>query len=76
MANKKIKMITLGSETYDIYDAAATTAANNAQSTANSKVATINGYSKTDIEAQTITFANKALTQTEIESAVTNIGNN
>lgn len=69
----KIKKITLGTETYDLCDAAATQAAADAQTTADSKVATINGYSKASIEAQTVTFANKALTQTEIENAVANI---
>lgn len=70
----KIKKITLGTETYDICDAAATQAAANAQTTADSKVATINGYSQAAIEAQNVTFANTALTQTEIETAVSNIG--
>ena len=74
MANKKIKKINLGGTEYDICDAAATDAAANAQTTADSKVATINGYAKSAIEAQTVTFANTALTQTEIENAVTNIG--
>jgi hypothetical protein len=70
----KPKKITLGSETYDLCDAAATQAAATAKETADLKVATINGYAQTAIEAQTVTFANKALDQTEIENAVLNIG--
>lgn len=69
----KIKKITLGAETYDLCDAVATQAAADAKTAANAKVATINGYSKAAIEEQTVTFANKALTQAEIETAVANI---
>ena len=56
MANK-IKKISIGGVERDVYDAEA--------------AETINGYNSTDIEAQTVTFANKAISTEEINSLFT-----
>lgn len=70
----KIKKIKIGTTAYDVCDVEAQAAAEAAQTAADSKVATINGYSYDNINNGTITFANTAVTTAEIESAVANIG--
>ena len=79
MAN--IKKIKIGDVSYDVCDSAARDAAGLAQSaagiaqdTADVKVATINGYSYDKINNGTVTFANTAITTTEIANEVSNIG--
>ena len=55
---KKIKRISIGGQdALDVYDAAA--------------AHTVNGYNSTDIEAQTVTFANKAISTEEINGLFT-----
>jgi hypothetical protein len=77
----RIKKIKLGDNTYEVCDAAAQAAAEAAQATADTaqatakvKVATINGYSYDKINNGTVTFADTAVTTSEIETAITNIG--
>lgn len=77
----KIKKIKIGDNDYDVCDVAAQAAAEAAQSTADTaqatadvKVATINGYSYDKINNGTVTFADTAVTTSEIETAITNIG--
>ena len=71
---EKIKKIKIGSTAYDVCDVEAQAAAEAAQATADVKVATINGYSYDKINDGTVTFADTAVTNSEIESAITNIG--
>lgn len=53
MANKKIKKIKIDSaDAYDIEDAEA--------------IKSINGYTKADVDAQQVTFANEPITESEI----------
>ena len=77
----KIKKIKIGDTAYDVCDveanaaaATAQAAANAAKAAADARVASINGYSYTDINNGTKTFADTAVTTAEIESAVTSIG--
>ena len=70
----KIKKIKIGATAYDVCDVEAQAAAEAAQATADVKVATINGYSYDKINNGTITFADTAVTTSEIETAITNIG--
>ena len=56
MANK-IKQISIGGVARDVYDVEA--------------AHTVNGYNSTDIEAQTVTFANKAISTEEINGLFT-----
>ena len=77
----KIKKIKIGATAYDVCDVAAQAAAEAAQSTADTaqatadvKVATINGSSYDKINNGTVTFADTAVTTSEIETAITNIG--
>ena len=66
----KIKKITIGDATYDICDAAATTAAANAQTRAEQNVSSINGYTYEQINNGTVMFANTAVSDSEIDAAV------
>ena len=70
----KIKKIKIGDTAYDVCDVEAKAAADAAQAAADVKVATINGYSYDKINNGTVTFADTAVTTSEIESAITNIG--
>lgn len=70
----KIKKIKIGATAYDVCDVEAQAAAEAAQATADVKVATINGYSYDKINNGTVTFADTAVTTSEIETAITNIG--
>ena len=70
----KIKKIKIGATAYDVCDVEAQAAAEAAQATADVKVATINGYSYDKINNGTVTFADTAVTTSEIENAITNIG--
>ena len=54
---KKIKKISIGGVARDVYDVEA--------------AHTVNGYNSTDIEAQTVTFANKAISTEEINGLFT-----
>lgn len=74
MANKKIKKINLGGTEYDIHDAATAQVAANAKASADAKVATINGYTYAQINNGSVLFAETAITESEIDSAVDNIG--
>lgn len=56
MANKKIKTLKLGTEEYDIYDAA----------TVNS----INGYAYADVNDGTVLFANTPIDSTDFDSVM------
>jgi hypothetical protein len=70
----KIKKIKIGTATYDVCDVEAKAAAEAAQATADAKVATINGYTYDKINNGTVTFADTAMTTSDIETAITNIG--
>lgn len=70
----KIKKIKIGATAYDVCDVEAQAAAEAAQAAADVKVATINGYSYDKINNGTVTFADTAVTTSEIETAITNIG--
>jgi hypothetical protein len=70
----KIKKIKIGATAYDVCDVEAQAAAEAAQATADKKVATINGYAYDKINNGTVTFADTAVTTSEIENAITNIG--
>lgn len=74
MANKKIKKINLGGTEYDIHDAATADVAAKAKASADVKVATINGYTYDQINAGQVLFAETAISTSEIDSAVDNIG--
>ena len=74
MANKKIKKINLGGTEYDIHDAATAAVAADAKASADVKVASINGYTYDQINSGTVLFAETAILNSEIESAVANIG--
>ena len=57
-ATKKIKRISIGGQdALEVYDVEA--------------AHTVNGYDSTDIEAQTVTFANKAISTEEINGLFT-----
>ena len=74
MANKKIKKINLGGTEYDIHDAATAGVAADAKASADVKVASINGYTYAQINNGEVLFAETAILNSEIESAVANIG--
>lgn len=61
MPDPKIKKIQIDSSSYDIEDATA--------------VKEINGYAKSAVDGQTVTFANQAITEAEINTAL-GISNN
>lgn len=75
-SNNKIKKIQINGTSYDICDPVAEDAAASAQTRATQNVNTINGYSYSQIngDSAAVTFANTAITDAEIESAVSNIG--
>ena len=63
MANKKIKTLKLGTEEYDIHDAATALLATQ-------NVNSINGYAYTDVNNGTVVFANTPMDTTDFDSVM------